>query len=90
MSGEENNIQKARQSLTDAGLVEIALDQFPERIKEVCHVAMGRLGELLERKNNIEEREHVARSVGTLKRLENKVEAKTREAKPEQSEGQES
>lgn len=90
MSGEENNIQKARQSLTDAGLVEIALDQFPERIKEVCHVAMGRLGELLERKNNIEEREHVARSVGTLKRLENKVEAKTREAKPVQSAGQES
>ena len=90
MNGEEKNILKARQSLSDAGLVEIALDQFPERITEVCHVAMGRLGELLERKNAVEEREHVARSVGTLKRLENKVEAKTREAKPEQPEERES
>jgi hypothetical protein len=86
VSGEENNILKARQSLSDAGLVEIALDQFPERIKEVCHVAMGRLGELLERKNAVEEREHVARSVGTLKRLENKVEATSRLAKPESDE----
>lgn len=81
MSGEEKNIQKARKSLTDAGLVEIALDQFPERIKEVCHVAMGRLGELLERKNDVEERECVARSVGTLKRLENKLEATGRSSK---------
>ena len=81
MSGEEKNIQKARKSLTDAGLVEIALDQFPERIKEVCHVAMGRLGELLERKNDTEERECVARSVGTLKRLENKLEATGRSSK---------
>ena len=83
MSGEEKNIQKARKSLTDAGLVEIALDQFPERIKEVCHVAMGRLGEVLERKNDVEERECVARSVGTLKRLENKLEATGRSSKSE-------
>ena len=81
MSGEEKNIQKARKSLTDAGLVEIALDQFPERIKEVCHVAMGRLGELLERKNDVDERECVARSVGTLKRLENRLEATGRSSK---------
>ena len=81
MSGGEENIQKARKSLNDAGLVEIALDQFPERIKEVCHVAMGRLGELLERKNDVEERECVARSVGTLKRLENKLEATGRSSK---------
>ena len=86
MSGEEDNLLKARQSLSDAGLVEIALDQFPKRIKEVCHVAMGRLGELLERKNAVEEREHVARSVGTLKRLENKVQATSRLAKPESDE----
>jgi hypothetical protein len=81
VSIEERNIQKARKSLTDAGLVEIPLDQFPERIKEVCHVAMGRLGELLERKNNVQEREGVARSVGTLKRLESKVEATHRQTK---------
>jgi DNA-binding ferritin-like protein len=81
VSSEEKSIQKARKSLTDAGLVEISLDQFPERIKEVCHVAMGRLGELLARKNSVEEREGVARSVGTLKRLESKVEATSRQSK---------
>ena len=84
MSRREDSIQKARKSLTDAGLVEIALDQFPERIKEVCHVAMGRLGELLERKNDVVERECVARSVGTLKRLENKLGA-SRKMEPENS-----
>ena len=85
MSSEEKNIQKARKSLTDAGLVEISLDQFPERIKEVCHVVMGRLGELLERKNNVEERECVARSVGTLKRLETRLEATSRHVLSEDS-----
>lgn len=81
MSSEEKHIQKARKSLTDAGLVEISLDQFPERIKEVCHVVMGRLGELLERKNDVNEREWVARSVGTLKRLENRLETTGRSPK---------
>ena len=85
MSGEEKNIQRARKSLTDAGLVEISLDQFPERIKEVCHVVMGRLGELLERKNEVSERECVARSVGTLKRLENKLGATSRNMGSENS-----
>jgi hypothetical protein len=85
VSSEEKKIQKARKSLTDAGLVEIALDQFPERIKQVCHVAMGRLGELLERKNDVAERECVARSVGTLKRLENRLETTGRLPKSENS-----
>lgn len=88
MSSEEKNIQKARKSLTDAGLVEIPLDQFPDRIKHVCHVAMGRLGELLERKNSVEEREGVARSVGTLKRLESRVEATSRLTKSDPQSGQ--
>jgi len=88
VSSEEKNIQKVRKSLTDAGLVEISLDQFPERIKEVCHVAMGRLGELLEHKNAVEERQCVARSVGTLKRLESRVEATSLKNKPELKSGE--
>jgi hypothetical protein len=73
VSTEGNKTKQDRKSLTDAGLVEINLDQFPDRIKEVTHVAMGRLSELLERKNDVAERESVARSLGTLKQLKTKV-----------------
>lgn len=53
-----------------SGLVEITLDEFPERIKDVKHVVMGRLSELLESKTGVQERESAAFSLGTLKNLE--------------------
>jgi hypothetical protein len=56
--------------LADAGLVEISPEQFPERIKEVKRVAMGRLQELLELKTGVEEQQCIAHSLGTFKRLE--------------------
>ena len=62
--------QRVWKSLTEAGLIEIKLDEFADKLKEVKHVAMGRLGELLERQNALRERESVAHSLGTLKRLE--------------------
>jgi hypothetical protein len=67
---EENHTPRVWKSLRQAGLVEINLDEFPERLKEVKHVAIGRLGELLERQTGLREREFVAHSLGTLKRLE--------------------
>ncbi len=67
---EKAQTQRVWKSLTEAGLVEIKLDEFPDKLKKVKHVAMGRLGELLERQNGIGERESVAHSLGTLKRLE--------------------
>jgi hypothetical protein len=67
---EETRTQRVRESLTQARLVEIEVEEFPDRIKEVKHVAIGRLGELLERENGLQERESVAHSLGTLKRLE--------------------
>jgi hypothetical protein len=70
VSSEEINTRRVWKSLTDAGLVEIKLDQFPDRIREVKHIAMGRLDELLELKTDDEERHYVAHSLGTLKRLE--------------------
>jgi hypothetical protein len=57
-------------SLSEAGLLEITLDQFPERIKEVKSVVMRRLSELLELKAGLQERESAAYSLGTLKNLE--------------------
>lgn len=62
--------QQAWKSLSKAGLVEIALDEFPDRIRQVKLVVMSRLSELLERKNRIQERNAVAYSLGTLKNLE--------------------
>ncbi len=62
--------QKAWKSLSKAGLVEIALDEFPARIKDVKRVVMGHLSELLELKAGIQERDSAAYSLGTLKNLE--------------------
>jgi hypothetical protein len=67
---EKTQTQRVWRSLTEAGLVEIRLDEFPDKLKEVKHVAMGRLGELLERQTAVREQESVAHSLGTLKRLE--------------------
>jgi hypothetical protein len=64
-------------SLADAGLVEIALDEFPRRIRDVKQTVIVRLSELLQKESNWRERESVAYSLGTLTKLESKVEAKT-------------
>jgi hypothetical protein len=81
-SDETNDQQQAWKSLSKAGLVEIALDEFPERIKEVKHVVMGRLSELLELKNRIQERNSVAYSLGTLSNLEATLQADIPPAQP--------
>jgi len=82
---EETKTQRVWESLTRAGLVEIKLDEFPERIKEVKHVALGRLGELLELKTGIQERQTVAHSLGFLKKLETTLGEDVGLHKPERS-----
>ncbi len=67
---EEDQSQRVRKSLAEARLVEIELDEFPERIREVKRVAIGRLGELLQNDTGLGERRSVAHSLGTLSRLE--------------------
>ena len=47
MVDEEDRSQRVRKSLAEAHLVEIAPDEFPDRIREVKQVAIGHLGELL-------------------------------------------
>jgi hypothetical protein len=56
--------------LSEAGLIDIPSDEFPERIKEAKDVVMGRLSELLELANHLQERESAAHSLATLKKLE--------------------
>ncbi len=67
---EEDRSQRVRKSLAEARLVEIALDEFPDRIREVKQVAIGRLGELLQNDTGLGEQRSVAHSLGTLSRLE--------------------
>ena len=59
--------------LSEAGLVEIRLDEFAERIRDVKRIVTGRLRDLMDFNNRVQERESAAYSLGTLKGLELKV-----------------
>ena len=83
MSGEDRT-QHVRKSLAKARLVEIAPDEFPERIREVKQAAIGRLGELLEKEAGLCEPRSVAHSLGTLRRLEATLRADAGQHEPEQ------
>jgi hypothetical protein len=72
-SDEETEGQQTWRALSEAGLVEIRLDEFAERIRDVKRIVIGRLRELLDFDSGIQERESAAYSLGTLKGLELKV-----------------
>lgn len=67
--------QRVRKSLADARLVEIELDEFPDRIREVKQVAIGHLDNLLQKDAGLREPRSVAHSLGTLSRLEATLQA---------------
>jgi len=67
---QESEKERVWKLLSEAGLIDITPDEFPERVKEAKDLVMGRLGELLERTTDIRERESAAYSLATLKRLE--------------------
>ena len=81
---EEDRSQRVRKSLAEARLVEIEPDEFPDRIREVKRVAIGRLGELLEKDAGLGEPRSVAHSLGTLARLEATLRADANLHKPPQ------
>ena len=72
-SDEETEEQQVWKALSEAGLVEIRLEEFAERIKDVKRIVTVRLRELLDFNTGIKERESAAYSLGTLKGLELKV-----------------
>lgn len=82
---EETKTQRVWESLRRAGLAEIRLDEFPEKIKEVKHVTLDRLGELFELTTGLQERQSVAHSLGFLKKLETTVGEDVGLPKPEKS-----
>jgi hypothetical protein len=73
--------QRARKSLADARLVEIELDEFPDRIREVKQVAIGHLDDLLRKDAGLREPRSVAHSLGTLSRLEATLQVDSEEQK---------
>jgi len=70
---EESEKERVWRVLSEAGLIEFPPEEFAQRIKEAKHVVIGRLGELLERSTDIQERESAAYSLATLKKLEGTV-----------------
>jgi hypothetical protein len=84
-SDQETEEQQVRRVLSEAGLVEIRLDEFAEKIRDVKRVVMVRLCELLDFDTDFQERQSAAYSLGALKRLEVKVLA-TAPKPPEPSE----
>ena len=72
-SDEETEEQQVWRVLSEAGLVEIRLDEFAERIRDVKRIVTGRLFDLLNCNTGVRERESAAYSLGTLKGLELKV-----------------
>jgi hypothetical protein len=72
-SDDETEEQQAWRALSEAGLVEIRLDEFVEKIGDVKRIVIGRLRELLDFNTGIKERESAAYSLGTLRGLELKV-----------------
>lgn len=72
-SDEETEQQQVWRALSEAGLVEIRLDEFAERIRDVKRIVIVRLREMLDLNTSAQERESAACSLGTLKGLELKV-----------------
>jgi hypothetical protein len=75
LSDEETGDQQAWRTLSEAGLVEIRLEEFAEKIRDVKRLVTVRLRELLDLDTSIQERESAAYALGTLKGLELKVQA---------------
>ena len=72
----ESGKQRVWSLLSEAGLVDIPTNEFPERVKEAKKAVMDRLGELLKTTADIEERDSAAYSLATLKKLETALQQK--------------
>jgi hypothetical protein len=69
-SDDESENERIWKMLSEAGLVDIAIDDFPSRIKDAKDIVMGRLGELLAMTTESQECQSAAYSLATLKELE--------------------
>jgi len=72
-SDEETEELQVWKALSEAGLVEIRLDEFAARIRDVKRIVMIRLHKLLDFNASLHECESAAYLLGTLKELELKL-----------------
>ena len=70
MSRSEEEAEEQRRALSETGLVEIRLDEFAERIRDVKRIVAVRLRELMDFNTGVRERDSAAYSLGTLRELE--------------------
>ena len=75
-SDDENEGQRVWKTLSEAGLVEIRLEEFAERLRDVKRLVSTRLHEMLGFDKSSPECESAAHSLGTLRGLELKLQAK--------------
>lgn len=75
VSRSEEETEEQRRALSETGLVEIRLDEFAERIRDVKRIVAVRLRELMDFNTGIRERDSAAYSLGTLRELELKLQA---------------
>jgi hypothetical protein len=75
-SGDQKEQAQVFRTLSEAGLVEIGVEEFPERLADVKRLVMTHLRELLDLDRTDKERESAAYSLGTLKGLELKLKGK--------------
>ena len=85
VSRSEEETEEQRKALSETGLVEIRLDEFAERIRDVKRIVAVRLRELMDFNTGIRERDSAAYSLGTLRELELKLQANPPKAPPSPS-----
>lgn len=66
----ESEKEQVWKLLSEAGLVDVGPDDFPERIKEAKAIVLRRLSELLQATSAFDECQSAAYSLGTLTQLE--------------------
>lgn len=69
----ESEREQVWKLLTEAGLVDIGPDEFPERIKEAKTIVLRRLTELLEATPGLNECQSAAYSLGALTQVETRL-----------------
>lgn len=75
MTRSEEETDEQRRALSETGLVEIRIDEFADRIRDVKRIVAVRLRELMDFNTGIRERDSAAYSLGTLRELELKLQA---------------
>jgi hypothetical protein len=75
VSRTEEEADEQRRALSETGLVEIRIDEFAERIRDVKRIVAVRLRELMDFNTGVRERDSAAYSLGTLRELELKLQA---------------